>query len=59
MLQVALTCVALAVLAGLLGFTGVAEGAVGALKFIFDLFLVLFLVSLAARAFTDSPTAAS
>lgn len=59
MLQVALTCFALAILAGLLGFSGVAAGAVGALKFIFNLFLVLFLVSLAARLFTDTPSPTS
>jgi uncharacterized membrane protein YtjA (UPF0391 family) len=57
MLHWALTFFVLAIMAGLLGFTGVAASAVGVAKFIFNLFLVLFLISLVARFFTDTSPA--
>ncbi len=46
MLQLALTFLLIAIVAGILGFTGVAAGAVEIAKILFFLFLVLFIVAL-------------
>ena len=46
MLKFALLCLVIALIAGGLGFTGVAGAFVGIAKFIFGLFLVLFVILL-------------
>jgi uncharacterized membrane protein YtjA (UPF0391 family) len=46
MLSWALTFLVIALIAGALGFGGVAGAAVGIAKFLFYLFLILFVVSL-------------
>jgi uncharacterized membrane protein YtjA (UPF0391 family) len=49
MLGWTLTFLIVALLAGALGFTGIAGAAVGIAKVLFFIFLVLFLVSLVIR----------
>lgn len=48
MLSLALTFLIIALIAGLLGFTGVYVAAAGIAKILFIVFLVLFVISLAA-----------
>jgi uncharacterized membrane protein YtjA (UPF0391 family) len=48
MLSLALTFLIIALVAGLLGFTGVYVAAAGIAKILFVVFLVLFVISLAA-----------
>jgi len=48
MLSWALTFLVIALIAALLGFTGVAGTAVGIAKLLFYVFVILFLVSIAA-----------
>lgn len=46
MLKWSLTFLVIAIIAGILGFTGIAAGAATIAKFLFGIFLVLFLVTL-------------
>ena len=55
MLQWALTFLIIALVAGLLGFTGIYVAAAGIAKVLFFLFLVLFLVSLVAGGLRGRP----
>lgn len=48
MLKFALLCLVIALIAGGLGFTGVAGAFMGIAQFVFGLFLVLFVVLLIA-----------
>ena len=48
MLKFALLCLVIALIAGALGFTGVAGAFVGIAKFVFGLFVVLFVILLIA-----------
>ena len=48
MLSLALTFLIIALIAGLLGFTGIYVAAAGIAKILFSVFLVLFVISLAA-----------
>jgi uncharacterized membrane protein YtjA (UPF0391 family) len=50
MLYYALMFFVIALLAGILGFTGISIAAAGVAKIIFFIFLVLFLVSLVSHA---------
>ncbi len=47
MLSWAITFLIIALIAGILGFTGIAGTAVGFAKILFGVFLILFIVSLA------------
>jgi uncharacterized membrane protein YtjA (UPF0391 family) len=51
MLQWALTFLVVALIAGLLGFGGLAAVSVGFARVLFVIFLVLFLIAAAAHAF--------
>ncbi len=51
MLNWAVTFLVIALIAALLGFTSVAGTAIGIAKILFFVFLILFVVSLAANAF--------
>jgi uncharacterized membrane protein YtjA (UPF0391 family) len=51
MLNWAVTFLVIALIAALLGFTGVAGTAIGIAKILFYVFLVLFLVSLVMQLF--------
>jgi uncharacterized membrane protein YtjA (UPF0391 family) len=48
MLKFALLCLIIALIAGGLGFSGVAGAFIGIAKFVFGLFLVLFVILLVA-----------
>ena len=51
MLSLALTFLIIALVAALLGFTGIYVAAAGIAKILFVVFLVLFVISLAAGGF--------
>lgn len=51
MLNWAVTFLVIALIAALLGFTSIAGTAIGIAKILFFVFLILFVVSLAANAF--------
>ncbi|HEX4128929.1 MAG TPA: DUF1328 domain-containing protein [Pirellulales bacterium] len=55
MLSWALTFLVIALIAGVLGFTGVYVAAAGIAKILFFVFLVLFIVSLLAGRTTREP----
>lgn len=55
MLSWALTFLVIALIAGVLGFTGVYVAAAGIAKILFFVFLVLFLVSLVIPRFRSAP----
>ncbi len=55
MLSWALTFLVIALIAGVLGFTGVYVAAAGIAKILFFVFLVLFLVSLIVPRFRSAP----
>jgi len=55
MLQWALTFLIIALVAGLLGFTGIYVAAAGIAKILFFIFLVLFLVSLIGGGLRGRP----
>jgi uncharacterized membrane protein YtjA (UPF0391 family) len=55
MLRWALIFLAIALVAALFGFTGIAAGAVTIAKFLFFLFLVVFLITLIAGLFRRRP----
>ena len=56
MLYWAVVFLVVALIAGLLGFTGVYVAAAGIAKILFFVFLVLFIVSLLAGGFRRGPT---
>ena len=56
MLYWAVVFLVVALIAGLLGFTGVYVAAAGIAKILFFVFLVLFIVSLFAGGFRRGPT---
>ena len=51
MLELAITCFVIALIAGALGFTGVARGFAKIAKFLFVLFLVLAVIALIVAVF--------
>jgi uncharacterized membrane protein YtjA (UPF0391 family) len=51
MLSWSLAFLVVAILAGILGFSGIARTATGIAKLLFYLFLILFLLSLVSRLF--------
>lgn len=55
MLQLALAFLVIALVAGLLGFTGIVAVAVDIAQILFFLFLVLFAISLAAHVLRGRP----
>lgn len=55
MLYWALVFLIVALLAGVFGFTGVSAAATGIAKILFFIFLVLFLISLAAGGWRGRP----
>ena len=53
MLEAAIVFLVIALIAGALGFTGVAKGAASIAKILFFGFVVLFVVSIVAGLFSD------
>ena len=55
MLELAITCLVIALIAAVLGFGGIAGSFVGVAKILFFVFLVLAVLSFLARGFRTRP----